>query len=112
VLEPLGATEVAVIMNNATYDRLPAKAKQVIDANSGTVFTNQFNDFIDRNTKESIDTIKRMKDQAVTPLNPAERALWMKRIDPVIAAWEKRTPDGSRVLAAFRKEIAAIRSGS
>jgi TRAP-type C4-dicarboxylate transport system substrate-binding protein len=112
VLEPLGATEVAVIMNNATYDRLPAKAKQVIDANSGTVFTNQFNDFIDRNTKESIDTIKRMKDQAVTPLSPAERALWMKRIDPVIAAWEKRTPDGPRVLTAFRKEIAAIRSGS
>ena len=44
--------------------------------------------------------------------SPDKEAMWMARIQPVIAAWEKRTPDGARVLAAFRKEVAAISSGS
>jgi hypothetical protein len=32
--------------------------------------------------------------------------------EAVIANWVKTTPDGAHVLAAFRKEIAAIRAGS
>jgi hypothetical protein len=52
-----------------------------------------------------------MKGQTVEPLSPDQRALWMKRIEPVITAWEKSTPDGPNVLAAFRKEVAAIRAG-
>jgi hypothetical protein len=30
----------------------------------------------------------------------------------VVAEWTRTTPDGDKVLAAFRKEIAAIRAGS
>jgi hypothetical protein len=53
-----------------------------------------------------------MKDQTITTLSPDQEAVWTERIQPVIAGWEKRTPDGARVLAAFRKAVAAISSGS
>jgi len=32
----------------------------------------------------------------------------MKQIEPVIDGWEKSTPNGTQVLTAFRKEVAAI----
>ncbi len=112
LLEPLGTAEAVIIMNNAAYAKLPPKAKRVIDANSGTFFTDWFNKFIDQSGKKSIDDIEHMQGQTVTALSPAEHALWQKKVEPVIADWEKRTPDGARVLAAFRKQVAAIRAGS
>jgi TRAP-type transport system periplasmic protein len=112
ILEPFGAADVAIIMNKASYAKLPAKAKHVIDENSGVFFTNWFNKFVDGSTQQAIDDIRHMKGQTVEPLSPEQRAIWMKRIEPVIAGWEKRTPDGAHVLAAFRKEVAQIRAGS
>jgi hypothetical protein len=35
----------------------------------------------------------------------------MKQIEPVIDRWEKSIPNGALVLAAFRKERAAIHAG-
>jgi len=112
VLEPLGGAEVAIVMNKAAYARLPKKAKDVIDANSGTVFTAQLNDFVDHTTQQAIDDIRHMKGQTIETLSPAQQALWRTRIEPVIASWEKSTPDGTQVLAAFREQVKAIRSGS
>jgi hypothetical protein len=48
----------------------------------------------------------------VFELAPEERAKWKARIAPVIDNWVKNTPDGAHVLAAFRKELADIRTGS
>jgi hypothetical protein len=53
-----------------------------------------------------------MKDQTVLRLSNQERAKWKARIQPVIDNWVKSTPDGAHALAAFRKEVAAIRSGT
>jgi TRAP-type C4-dicarboxylate transport system substrate-binding protein len=54
---------------------------------------------------------KAMKGQTVASLAPDEEARWQERLAPVTAAWVKETPDGAKVLAAFRAEIAAIRAG-
>jgi TRAP-type C4-dicarboxylate transport system substrate-binding protein len=111
--ESLGGASAVMIMNNATYAKLSGKAKQVIDANIGTVYTNWFNKVIDDTEKRNIDKVEnQMKDQTVTRLSDQQRALWKARVQPVIDNWVKNTPDGANVLAAFRKEIAAIRSGS
>ncbi len=113
LLESLGGASAIMIMNNKSYEKLSGKAKQVIDANIGTGYTNWFNKVIDDTEHRNIAKVEnKMKDQTVTKLSSAERAKWKKRIEPVIANWEKATPNGAKVLAAFRKEIAAIRSGS
>lgn len=112
VLEPFGAAAVGIIMNNETYAKLPPEGKKAIDRDTGVFLTDWFTKFVDKTTEEAIDQIKHMKGQTVARLSPKQRALWMKRIAPVIAGWEKRTPNGAHVLAAFRKEVAEIRSGS
>jgi TRAP-type C4-dicarboxylate transport system substrate-binding protein len=111
--ESLGGASAVMIMNNKTYAQLSGKAKQVIDANIGTDYTNWFNKVIDDTEHRNVDKVEhQMRDQTVLKLTDAERAMWKARIQPVIDNWVKNTPDGAHVLAAFRKEIADIRAGS
>jgi TRAP-type transport system periplasmic protein len=111
--ESLGGASAVMIMNNQTYAKLSGKAKEVIDANIGTVYTNWFNKVIDDTEHRNVDKVeKEMKDQTVLRLTDEQRALWKTRIQPVIDNWVSNTPDGAHVLAAFRKEIADIRAGS
>ena len=113
LLESLGGASAIMIMNNNTYAKLSGKAKQVIDANIGTGYTNLYNKVIDDTEHRNIDKVEHaMHDQTAIKLTAAQRELWKKRIEPVIDDWVKTTPDGAHVLAAFRKEIAAIRAGS
>ena len=110
--ESLGGASAVMIMNNDTYAKLSGKAKAVIDANIGTVYTNWFNKVIDDTEHTNVDTVERvMKDQTVVRLSDDQRAMWKVKVAPVIDAWVKATPDGANVLAAFRKEIADIRAG-
>ena len=108
----LGGEAAIMIMNNQTYAKLPAKGKQAIDANIATPYTNWFNKVIDDTEHDNIAITQKMGNQTIYKLPPDELAQWKKRVEPVIADWEKRTPNGAAVLAAFRKEIAAIRNGS
>jgi TRAP-type C4-dicarboxylate transport system substrate-binding protein len=111
--ESLGGASAVMIMNNETYAKLSGKAKQVIDANIGTGYTNWFNQVIDATERRNVDKVEHsMQDQTIIELTDAQRAIWKARIEPVIDNWVKNTPDGAQVLAAFRKEIADIRAGS
>ncbi len=68
---------------------------------------------IDDTEHRNIDKVQNeMKDQTVIRLSDRQRAQWKARIQPVIDNWIKNTPDGAHVLAAFRKEVAAIRGGT
>ncbi|HXS42409.1 MAG TPA: TRAP transporter substrate-binding protein [Stellaceae bacterium] len=108
----LGGEAAIMIMNNKTYGRLSGAGKRAIDANIGTGYTNRFNKVIDDTEDGNIAATEKMGNQTIVKLPAAQLAAWKARIAPVIADWEKRTPDGAKVLAAFRKEIAAIRAGS
>ncbi|HEX4193361.1 MAG TPA: TRAP transporter substrate-binding protein [Stellaceae bacterium] len=112
VMASLGGEAAIMIMNNQTYAKLSGKAKQTIDANIETPYTNWFNKVIDDTERDNIAIAQKMGNQTLYKLPPDELAKWKKQVEPVIGAWEKRTPDGANVLAAFRKEIATIRSGS
>jgi len=105
----LGGEDAIMIMNNNTYARLSGNAKKAIDDNIGTGYTNWYNKVIDDTEQENIEITRKMDNQAINKLPPAELAKWKQRIAPVIDNWVKSTPDGAHVLAAFRKEIAAIR---
>jgi TRAP-type transport system periplasmic protein len=113
VLESLGGEAAIMIMNNNTYARLKGKARETIDKNIGTDYTNRFNKVIDDTEQQNLDAVEhKMQGQTITKLAAAEREKWQKLVEPVVAHWAKNTPDGAHVLAAFRQEIAAIRSGS
>src|SRR5262249_58809834 len=48
--------------------------------------------------------------QPITPRTPEEEAGWKERAKPGVDAWVASTPDGAKVLAAYRAEIAKIRA--
>ena len=108
----LGGEAAIMIMNNQSYAKLTGKAKAAIDANIATFYTNWFNKVIDDTEHDNIAITEKMGNQSIYKLPPAELAQWKKKIEPVIDDWVQHTPDGAHVLAAFRKEITAIRAGS
>ena len=102
---PLGEAPAFVFMNKDAYAKLPEKARQAIDKYSGETFSHRLgvaNQNADRG--ESKDVAAK-RGQTVTKLTPEQYALWQKRIEPVIDAWAKQTPDGAKVLAAYREEL-------
>ena len=110
--ESLGGEGAMMIMNKDTYARLSGRAKEAIDRNVGTVYTNLFNKVIDDTERENRAVLENAKDQEIHRLAPDERERWKDKMAKVVAEWTKATPDGDKVLAGFRKEIAAIRAGS
>ena len=108
----LGGEDAMMIMNKQTYAKLSGDAKKAVDSHIGTMYTNWFNQVIDDTEHANIEIVQKQADQSIRKLAPAETAKWKRRIEPVIQTWIKSTPDGAKVLAAFRKEIASIRGGS
>jgi hypothetical protein len=52
-----------------------------------------------------------MKDHMIIGLDEAETARWKARMQPVVDEWVRSTPDGTRILAAFREELTKFRAG-
>jgi TRAP-type C4-dicarboxylate transport system substrate-binding protein len=102
----LGAAGGFIIMNKDAYARLPAEARAAIDKHSGEVFTRRLGQVQveeDANLRKVINSIP---GQVTIGLTPEETARWKKAVQPAIEEWVKITPDGARVLAAFREELA------
>ncbi|MES2749979.1 MAG: TRAP transporter substrate-binding protein [Pseudomonadota bacterium] len=94
----------AVIVNKKFWDALPADVKPQVEKAmaEATVFAN------DISQKENDDALAAMKKAGTTTfyeLTPAERAEWMKALDPVTQDMATRV--GKDLIAAFQKEANA-----
>jgi TRAP-type transport system periplasmic protein len=78
----------AVAMNKATYDKLPADLKKVIDANSGIEAAAMFGRAMDMGDKEGLELAKKAGNNIVT-LDAAETARWQRAAAGVRATWYK-----------------------
>ena len=108
----LGGTTGMVFMNKKKYNALPAAARKILDENSGEAQSRFYGKFWDDVNREGRDMVKALGDkhQFVT-VPPDIEAKWRAEVLPVIQDWAKATPDGDKVLAAFRSEIAKVRAG-
>jgi TRAP-type C4-dicarboxylate transport system substrate-binding protein len=109
---PFGQFPAFVAMNKASYGRLPDKVKAAVDKYAGEPFSRALGAELDDTNKKAIAAYKAMKGQEVGQLSPAEAERWKHALAPVTAQWVKETPDGARVLDAFRAEVKRIRAGS
>ena len=108
---PLGTDDVYVVMNKDVYAKLPAKAKAAVDKTTGEPMVRHMIEVIDGATNFARSTVAKEPGHTVAQLPPEEEARWAKRVEPVIEEWVRDTPDGARVLAAFRAEVKKIRAG-
>lgn len=105
-----GEAPAAVFMNKKAYASLPAPAKRAIDEYSGK----SFSEILGANNQAAAAAERKLvsaePDQRVSKLSAAQLAVWKKRIKPVIDSWIKQTPDGAKILAAYRQELRKIRN--
>jgi TRAP-type transport system periplasmic protein len=95
----------ALVMNKASYDRLPRDLKAVIDANSGSLAAGMAGAMWDVQAAAVADLAVQRGDPIVTLL-PEAVAHWRKSTEPVIDAWTKamkeQKVDGAKLLAGAR----------
>ncbi len=109
---PFGLFPAFVAMNKGSYARLSGDAKAAIDKLSGETFSKRIGVGLDKSNDDTIAEFKKMPGHEVVKLSDAEMAKWEKILAPVTGDWVKNTPNGAKVLSAFKAEIKRIRSGS
>ena len=100
-----------MLMNKNSYARLPDAAKRAIDRHSGKLFFEEMSRITDRLEQEGRAETAALPGQTIVSLAPAEAARWKAAAKPIVDEWVRRTPNGAKILAAFRKEIEKIRAG-
>jgi TRAP-type C4-dicarboxylate transport system substrate-binding protein len=106
---PLGGELTYIIMNKDSYARLSAKGRKAVDDMIGERYARHVGEVLDGVNTENRSATAATQGQTVTRLAPEEEARWRERIAPVAEAWAKATPDGARVLAAYRMEVQKIK---
>jgi TRAP-type C4-dicarboxylate transport system substrate-binding protein len=109
---PFGRTGGYFFMNKDAFARLPDKAKQAIDRHSGEELTKILGKASDDQNTEDRAGVLKMPGYTERSLSPAEIERLKKTLAPLTEEWVAATPDGAKVLAAFRAEVEKIRKGS
>lgn len=102
----LGSSTGFLMMNKPAYEKLPAKARDAVDRLSYHVQSQHYGAALDAINREQRARIAAQTGQTVTSPDAAEKALWAKQVQPVYDKWVERTPDGRKVIEAFRAALA------
>ena len=107
---PISSNHAFMFMNKDSYAKLSGKAKDAFDRDMGEVFTKGLGRAMDEVEDAARAKFVAMPDQVAKQVPEAELAQWKARVQPIIDEWVKATPDGAKVLAAYRAEVAKIQA--
>jgi TRAP-type C4-dicarboxylate transport system substrate-binding protein len=99
----LGADSAVVFISRKKWDALPPEAKAAIDKYSYLPFSQTLGRVTDEEWARARHSMKE-----VTVLSDEAEANWKKLVAPVAEQWARETPNGQKVLHAFRAEISAF----
>ncbi len=108
----LGTVPIGVLMNKASWEKLPADAKAEIDKLSGETLSRRFGKVNGRVQDEFLAKTRAMKDHTFVFPDKAATAEWEKTVDPVIGKWVAKHPNGKTLLDTLKKELKSVRSES
>jgi TRAP-type transport system periplasmic protein len=101
----LGVATAYIFMGKASYDKLPPEGKKAIDDNSGLSFSRALGNNTSDHGVASAKKIGGLPGQVIEQLSAEQRAKWEKLLQPVTDNWVKATPDGAKILAAYKEQI-------
>jgi TRAP-type C4-dicarboxylate transport system substrate-binding protein len=81
-----------VVMNKASYDKLPPDLKKVIDDNSGQIAAAMFGRAMDEGDKVGLSLAQKAGNNIIT-LDPAETNRWQRAAAGTRAVWYKEASD-------------------
>lgn len=109
--EAFGGAAGMIFMSRAKYNALPPAAKKIIDDNSGEALSRNFGKVMADESEAQRQSVMKMPKQTFVKPTAAQLAGWQQKITPVIDGWTKAVPDGAKVLAQFKIELANIKAG-
>jgi TRAP-type C4-dicarboxylate transport system substrate-binding protein len=107
----LGASTGMVFMSKKKWDTLSPAVKKVLESASGEAQSKAFGAFWDRINEEGRADVRKTGKHTIVKLSPEQQKKWQSEITPVVQEWTKTTPDGEKVLNAYRGFIQKVRSG-
>lgn len=107
---PFGVSAGGFFMNKESFAKLPETAKKAFDETTGAPLSARMGKAADAQNAEAREKVVAGGGKFVK-LEAAEQARWKEKLDPVVQEWLKTTPDGAKVLNAFRTELAKARAG-
>jgi TRAP-type C4-dicarboxylate transport system substrate-binding protein len=108
---PLTSSTAYIVMNKASFERLPPQARTAIDKHSGETFSRRMGNIVESLDNAAKYSVRNMPGHNFDEPTAADLALWKKQIDTVSAAWVKSTPNGAAILSGYREEVKKFRSG-
>lgn len=106
---PLGSPAAFVLMNKKSYAGLSTEGRRAIDKFSGEAFTRRLGAVTDGMAAFNRKKVKGLPGQTIRTMRPGDVELWKSTVGQASARAVKATPDGAKVLAAFRAEVVKIR---
>jgi TRAP-type C4-dicarboxylate transport system substrate-binding protein len=100
----MGSDSAMVFISKKRYDSLPPQARAAIDRHSFLPFSHTLGRAADGEWNRARNQLA--KDTQTLP--PQEEARWKKLVAPVAEQWARETPNGAKVLEAFRAEVKAF----
>lgn len=107
----LGTSPGMLFIAKKRYAALAADARKALDERSGEGESRELGKFWGKLDVFGRTRIGGMEKQTVTNVPPEVVARWRQLAEPVVAEWTRTTPDGEKVLAAFRAELAKVKAG-
>jgi TRAP-type C4-dicarboxylate transport system substrate-binding protein len=106
LLLPLGCTTGGFFMNKESYAKLAQDLRAALDAASGDDLAKYMAEESKRQEERAYKQIEATPGAVMLSLDAQELERWHARLRPIAEEWAKTHPDGEKVLAAFRSEIA------
>jgi TRAP-type C4-dicarboxylate transport system substrate-binding protein len=106
--EVMSTSPAFVFMNRESFAALPEKARAAVDKHSGEAFALRVTKVAGEMEATQIARVAALPNHAMNRLDDAERARWKERTQPLTQEWIDKTPDGAKVLAAYRSELAKL----
>jgi len=108
---PFGMGGGYYFMNKELHAKLPDKVRAAVDKFSGRPLAEMMAKAVDTVDQESIQRVMAIPGQTHHKMDAAAQARWKARLQPMTDEWVRNTPDGAKVLAAFRAEVVKLKGG-
>jgi TRAP-type C4-dicarboxylate transport system substrate-binding protein len=107
---PLGNSSKFVFMNKDAYAKLPDASRQALDKLSGVSLSRRQAEATAEEGVKGREMVAALPGHTISVMSDAEIARWKPRFAAMVDDWVKATPDGARVLAAYRTEVQKARA--
>jgi TRAP-type C4-dicarboxylate transport system substrate-binding protein len=108
---PMGHATNFLLMNNESFAKLPESARRVIESKSGMPLAARMGKAGHEETLHGRKMVEQMGTHTITTMPESDLVKLQKTMQPLVDQWVKDTPDGARVLAAYKAELEKARRG-